>query len=106
LMNGRTPVGIPWICLAGYIRLVTHPRVLQNPMRVPDAIAHVKSWLARPQVRILHPGPRFADLFFDSLCQLGSGGNLTTDAQLAALTIENQAELHSHDGDFSRFLRG
>jgi predicted nucleic acid-binding protein len=29
--------------------------------------------------------------------------NLTTDAHLAALAIEHQAELHSTDADFSRF---
>jgi uncharacterized protein len=28
---------------------------------------------------------------------------LTTDLHLAALAIENQAELHSNDADFSRF---
>jgi predicted nucleic acid-binding protein len=28
---------------------------------------------------------------------------LTTDAHLAAIAIENQAELHSNDADFSRF---
>jgi predicted nucleic acid-binding protein len=28
---------------------------------------------------------------------------LVTDAHLAALAIENQAELHSNDADFNRF---
>jgi len=34
---------------------------------------------------------------------LGTGGNLTTDAHLAALAIEHGAELCSCDADFSRF---
>ena len=34
---------------------------------------------------------------------LGTAGNLTTDAHLAALAIEHQAELHSTDADFARF---
>jgi len=37
------------------------------------------------------------------LAGLGSAGNLTTDAQLAALAVEHQAELHSCDTDFARF---
>jgi hypothetical protein len=37
------------------------------------------------------------------LWELGSAGNMTTDAHLAALTIEHQAELCSSDADFSRF---
>lgn len=31
------------------------------------------------------------------------GPNLLTDAHLAALAIEHQAELHSNDSDFDRF---
>ncbi|MGI8989757.1 MAG: PIN domain-containing protein [Bryobacteraceae bacterium] len=35
----------------------------------------------------------------------GTGGNLTSDAHLAALAIEHGAELCSCDGDFARFSR-
>ena len=35
--------------------------------------------------------------------QRKSAGNLTTDAHLAALAIEHQAELHSTDADMVRF---
>ena len=35
--------------------------------------------------------------------QTTAGGAMTTDAHLAALAIEHQAELHSNDSDFSRF---
>jgi predicted nucleic acid-binding protein len=34
---------------------------------------------------------------------LGTAGNLTTDAHLAALALEHDAELCSADVDFSRF---
>jgi predicted nucleic acid-binding protein len=33
----------------------------------------------------------------------GRGGNLTTDAHLAALAIESNATLHTADTDFLRF---
>jgi len=33
----------------------------------------------------------------------GAAANLTTDAQLAALAIEQQGEVHSNDSDFARF---
>jgi hypothetical protein len=51
----------------------------------------------------LHPGRRHAEILFGLLEALGTAGNLTTDAHLAALAIENQAELHSTDADFARF---
>jgi predicted nucleic acid-binding protein len=39
------------------------------------------------------------------LASLGTAGNLTSDAHLAALAIEHGAELCSGDNDFARFPR-
>jgi uncharacterized protein len=102
-MNGAEPVGLAWAGMLGFIRLSTHRQVLNNPMTVATACGHVRSWLAQPYVSILEPGPRHAEILFGLLETLGSGGNLTTDAHLAALAIEHQAELHSTDVDFGRF---
>lgn len=33
----------------------------------------------------------------------GVGGNLTTDAQIAAMVLQEKAVLHSNDTDFLRF---
>jgi predicted nucleic acid-binding protein len=54
-------------------------------------------------VTLLDPGSRHAGIVFGLLESLGTAGNLTTDANLAALAIEHQAELHSTDADFTRF---
>jgi hypothetical protein len=54
-------------------------------------------------VAFVHPGHRHAAIFFHLLRQLGTAGNLTTDAHLAAIAIEHQAEIHSTDADFARF---
>ncbi len=102
-LSGNTPVGLPWVTSSGFIRIMTHRRILEEPISPEDAIDLVRSWLDQPAVVILEPGPRFAGLFFDYLEKLGTAGDLTTDAQLAALAVENQAELHSNDTDFSRF---
>lgn len=102
-INGRAPVGLTWVSIAGFIRLMTHPRLLVTPMGVPDATRRVRTWLAHPNVTVLLPGRRFPELFLDALESLGTAGNLTTDAQLAALAIEHQAELQSNDADFARF---
>jgi len=39
----------------------------------------------------------------EAVGEMGAGGDLTTDAHLAALAIEHQCELHSNDNDFARF---
>lgn len=102
-VEGPTPVGLAWVTVAGFIRLMTHPRVLTRPMSVTEATRRVRTWLDHPNVTLLHPGRRFASLFLNAIDALGAAGNMTTDAYLAALAIEHQAELHSNDADFSRF---
>ena len=70
---------------------------------VATACAHARAWLSRPYVAVIDPGARHAEILFGLLVSLGTAGNLTTDAHLAALAIEHQAELHSIDADFARF---
>jgi toxin-antitoxin system PIN domain toxin len=103
LMNGSDAVGLAWVVAVGFLRLTTHRQVLERPLGVDVACRHVRVWLDQPPVSVLHPGPRHADLLFQLLEGLGTAGNLTTDAHLAALAIEHQAELHSTDVDFHRF---
>jgi uncharacterized protein len=79
---------------------MTHRRILENPMHVNDAVRRVRAWLDHPRVRILTPGHRHGEVLFDLLLHLGTAGNLTSDAHLAALAIEYQAELASTDADF------
>jgi len=102
-LNGPRPIGMPWTSLLGFIRIMTHPGIMANPMRVGDAVRRVRSWLAHPRVTVIQPGPGHAETVFGLLERLGVGGNLTTDAHLAALAIEYQAELVSTDTDFARF---
>ena len=102
-MNGTGTVGLPWVAILGFIRIATNPKILDNPLDVSGACTRVRSWLHRPQTALIHPGDRHADILFDLLEAAGSAGNLTTDAHLAALAIEHQAELHSTDADMARF---
>jgi hypothetical protein len=103
LLNGTEPVGLSWAAILGFIRISTHRQVFANPLPVTTACAHARAWLARPYVSVLDPGGRHAELLCGLLEALGTAGNLTTDAHLAALAIEYQAELHSTDADFARF---
>jgi toxin-antitoxin system PIN domain toxin len=97
------PVGMSWITVLGFIRIMTHRNVLENPLHVREALRRVDAWLRHPLVQILSPGDHHAEILFGLLIHLGTAGNLTTDAHLAALAIEYQAELVSTDTDFARF---
>jgi toxin-antitoxin system PIN domain toxin len=102
-LTGSMPVGISWVVALGFVRLWTNPRVFANPMTVDAAATRVESWLNRRIVRIVDPGPRHAELAFSFLRSAGRGGNLTTDAHLAALAIECHGVIHTADTDFVRF---
>ena len=97
------PVGLAWITILGFVRITTHRRIFQNPMYPNDAISRVRAWMDVPGVQILPPGEFHAEIFFRLIEQVGTAGDLTTDAHLAALAIEYQAELASTDADFARF---
>lgn len=103
LFGGAETVALAWSVLLAFVRLTTKPQVMTDPLGVDEALAVVDGWLARPNVVVVHPTDRHARLLRELLEPFGTGGNLTTDAHLAALSIEHGAELCSSDADFSRF---
>jgi toxin-antitoxin system PIN domain toxin len=103
LLNGDKEVALAAPVLFGFVRLATSPRVFDKPMAVDDALDRANEWLAMPHVHLATPGPRHLEIAFRLLRELGTASNLTTDAQVAALAIEHQGEVHSNDADFSRF---
>ena len=102
-LSGLEAFGFAWLTLLAFVRLATNVRVFESPMRVDQALDAVDSWLAAPCASVLQPGPRHAVLLRQLLEPVGTAGNLTSDAHLAALALEHDAELCSADPDFSRF---
>src|SRR5262245_42865785 len=103
VLNGDELVGLPWTSVMGFVRISTNSRVFTTPLTVKLAIAVVDEWLANRTVTMVEPGASHWTIMRDLLMDAGRGGNLTTDAHLAALCIERGATLHTADGDFSRF---
>jgi len=96
-------VGIPWVVILGFVRIMTSRVVMTDPMDPLEALDRTRSWLYRPQAHLLVPGPRHLEILTEIMGAARASGRLTTDAHLAAMAIERQAELHSNDADFSRF---
>lgn len=103
LREGTEVVGMPWVSLLGFIRITTHPRILERPLTAELATAVVQRWLAHPRVVTPEPSSRHAALLAGLLAESGTAGNLTNDAHLAALAIELDATMVSFDRDFGRF---
>ncbi len=103
LLSGDYGVRLPWAVCCGFVRIMTHPAVLISPMLPGPALAHVRSWLEIDNVELIEPGPRHLEILERLLDEVGVGGNLVTDAHIAAFALEYQLEVHSNDADFARF---
>jgi uncharacterized protein len=103
VLSAERQVGLAWAVALGFVRLVTHPRVLAEPLAAASALDCVEAWLACSGVRILEPGPRHMSILRTLFESTGVAASLTTDTHLAALAIEHQCELCSNDADFARF---
>lgn len=103
LVRGVDRVGVPWVVAVGFVRLMTHPRALAYPATPAAAVDYVLEWFRFPHVIPVNPGADHLTHFRRNLVAAGVGGNLVTDAHIAALAMEYQAEVHSNDADFSRF---
>jgi hypothetical protein len=88
---------------AGFLRLITSPRVFQRPLSMTDAWDQVDAWLNSGSAWVPAPTHRHAEILAGLLAAPGVHGNLVPDAHLAALAIEHGLELNSTDGDFARF---
>ena len=102
-LSGADEVGFAWVPLLAFIRLTTKEGLFPSPLRPDQAVARVADWLSAASATLVSPGARHLDIVSRLLDQLGTGGNLVNDAHLAALAIEQRADIVSYDGDFGRF---
>lgn len=101
-LSGPETIGFSWASLLAFLRVSTNP-IFPHPLPAERAFDQVERWLEAPTATIVHPGPRHARILGQLLLPLGTAGNLTSDAHLAALAIEHGAQLCSADSDFARF---
>ena len=103
LMRGEEPVGIPWSVATGFIRVMSNARAVTSPLAPSDAADYVREWFRHPHVRPLNPGDEHLEYFQQNLSLSGSSPNRVPDAHIAALAMEHEATVHTHDSGFDRF---
>ena len=103
LIAGSESVGIPWVVSTAFVRVITNPSVLTQPLTPEQAVDFVRAWFEFPHITPLNPGTDHLAHLLRNLAAVGVGGNLVTDAHIAAVAMEYQAEVHSADADFGRF---
>jgi toxin-antitoxin system PIN domain toxin len=102
-VNGSRGVLIPWVAILGFVRLATHPRVLGKPLDAASAWGFVDRLTAAPAVRVPVPAPGHQATAQRLHLAAGGGSRLVTDAHIAALALENGADVVTWDTDFALF---
>ncbi|MDO5504375.1 MAG: PIN domain-containing protein [Actinomycetia bacterium] len=102
-LNGRETIGIPPVVAAAFMRVSTNPRAYETPLMPDVASTLMATWISRPMVHVLTSGQRHVALSLDMIRAIGTAGNLTTDAQIAAHARIENAIVATNDTDFGRF---
>jgi len=100
---GNETVGLPWQTISAFLRILTYPGVMGERFTMPQALEIIEQWLEYPHVRVIAPGEDHWRLFREMLLKGDVRGKMTSDAALAALTIESGGVLYTNDRDFARF---
>ena len=102
-LGGTRPCAVSELVLAGFLRVVTHPKVFGDPTPLTMALEFVRDLRSHPNLHLISPGGRHWEIFV-SLCEaIGAKGNMIPDAYHAALAVESGCTWISTDSGFARF---
>ena len=101
--EGPEPFALSELGASGFVRIVTNPKIWQEPTTTEDALQFIQRLRARSNARLLTHGPASWDIFARLCLAARARGKLVADAYHAALAIEHGCELITADANFGRF---
>jgi uncharacterized protein len=102
-LRGPESVGFCAPALFAFVRISTSIRAFTNPLTIEEAATHVADWLDQPNAHFVEMQLLDVDHALALLRSAGTGGSLTTDAQIAAIALRLRAVVHTSDTDYARF---
>jgi toxin-antitoxin system PIN domain toxin len=90
---------------AGFIRIVTHPRIFNPPSSIEEACEFIAALTAAPTVEISSWTPEIRERWLTICRNQHLSGNDCNDAMLAAIALERNWRLVTLDQGFSRFSK-
>ena len=102
-LSGEDTVAFAWIALLAFVRLSTKVGLFPAPLTVDQAMDRVDAWVGAGPAVVVEPSAQHGTIVRGLLRSVGVGGNLVSDAHLAALAIEHRCGILSFDNDFARF---
>lgn len=103
VLSSSEPVVLPWPVISSFLRISTNSRAFLQPLEMKEAIDAVNAWMGCSNVIVPVPTERHWLIFSNLLAEGQVRGSMTTDAEIAAYTVENGATLYTCDRGFARF---
>jgi uncharacterized protein len=102
-VNSAAPVGICWPVFQGFMRLLGGRHIVAEPYSAKELFKIAEDWWARPSVRLLGATSQTYARYRSLMENYALSGAMSTDALIAAFSLEHGATLFSNDTDFLRF---
>lgn len=99
---GRVALGLSDVVLAGVVRLATNARVFVRPDTAESVVRYLDV-LLEPPAQLVRAGSTHWQRFAELCVHLHLRGNLVPDAYVAALALEQGAEVITFDRGFARY---
>ena len=101
--SGRASLSLMGTVVTGFLRITTNPQIFQEADPLQDVSDFIDSLLSCPGTQFQPQGATWPNLRQVCLTQQ-TGGNLVTDAWIAATVLQSGETLCTFDRDFSRLL--
>lgn len=102
-LDDEQTLGVATVVVGAFLRLATHRRVFATPTPRAAAFAFIDALIAQPGCLLISPGPRHVPVLRRMCEEADATGDLVPDAVLAAIAVEQGAEVVTFDRDFARF---
>jgi toxin-antitoxin system PIN domain toxin len=102
-VNSDRPFALADVAVAGFLRVVTNPRVYHRPTSLEIATAFVDGLVEQQTCVPVAAGARHWPILRGLVHEADARGNLVSDAHLAAIAIEHGGTIATRDRGFARF---
>lgn len=104
LVAGPGLVYLFWPVAMAYVRVITHPSIVDRPLAPADARGNLRRLLSVPHVRSPGEQEGFWPHFEAAAADADARGNLVSDAHIVALMRQHDVPtIWTNDRDFRRF---
>lgn len=103
LIDSSEPFTLSVLVAVGFLRIVTSPRIYDDPTPLGVALAVIDRITSHPRCRLAIPRENHLTEVSRLARVVGAAGKRVADAQHAAVAIAEGCTWVTRDGDFARF---